>query len=199
MELDDLKKSWRQSGEQIKAPQKDIRQLIQAGSDHPLVKLKRRFRKGMLLMPAIAAIIAIEFSHKKDFESHFASWYLLSFCAIMMVYFFVNYRLVSKMLENAGNVHANLVHQTKTLSQFLKIRLILMRGAVALFFVLHEVLKYLYSDEGHAWQASDLFRRLPTYLFVFILFFFFTRIAMNHRYRKNIQQLQQLVKEMEEE
>lgn len=74
-----------------------------------------------------------------------------------------------------------------------------MRGAVALFFVLNELLKYLYHADGQVWQAQDFFRRLPVYLAVFIFFFFFTRFAMNHRYRKNIQQLQRLVKEMEEE
>ena len=83
MELDELKKSWQRFGEKMKAPQKDIQELIKNRSEQPLAKLKRRFRKGILLMPAIASIVIIQFSHNSDFASHVLVWYLLCFCAIM--------------------------------------------------------------------------------------------------------------------
>jgi len=200
MELDDLKKTWQQSNENIKAPQKDIRELIQSRSEQPLAKLKRRFRKGILLMPVIAAIVVIEFSRKQDFASRFLVWYLLCFCLIMMLYFYVNYRLVNRTQLSEGDVYSNLVIQTKMLTQLLQLRLLLMRGAIALFFLLLEVLMYLRHGKGYeSWQAHSIFFRLAVYVVTFIFFFFFTRLAINHRYRKNIQYLQLLVKELEED
>ena len=200
MELDELKKSWQRFGEKMKAPQKDIQELIKNRSEQPLAKLKRRFRKGMLLMPAIASIVIIQFSHNNDFASHVLVWYLLCFCAIMLVYFYVNYRLVSKMESNESDVHSNLLRQTKLLTQLLQFRLLLMRGAVALFFALVELMMYFRHGGGYeSWHARPVIYRLLVYVGTFIFFFFFTRIAMNHRYRKNIRHLQDLVKAFEGE
>ena len=200
MELDELKKSWQRFGEKMKAPQKDIQELIKNRSEQPLAKLKRRFRKGMLLMPAIASIVIIQFSHKSDFASHVLVRYLLCFCAIMLVYFYVNYRLVSKMESNESDVHSNLLRQTKLLTQLLQFRLLLMRGAVVLFFALVELMMYFRHGDGYeSWHARPVIYRLIVYAGTFIFFFFFTRIAMNHRYRKNIRHLQDLVKAFEGE
>ena len=200
MELDELKKSWQRFGEKMKAPQKDIQELIKNRSEQPLAKLKRRFRKGMLLMPAIASIVIIQFSHKSDFASHVLVRYLLCFCAIMLVYFYVNYRLVSKMESNESDVHSNLLRQTKLLTQLLQFRLLLMRGAVALFFALVELMMYFRHGGGYeSWHERPVIYRLLVYVGTFIFFFFFTRIAMNHRYRKNIRHLQDLVKAFEGE
>ena len=200
MELDELKKSWQRFGEKMKAPQKDIQELIKNRSEQPLAKLKRRFRKGILLMPAIASIVIIQFSHNSDFASHVLVWYLLCFCAIMLVYFYVNYRLVSKMESNESDVHSNLLRQTKLLTQLLQFRLLLMRGAVALFFALVELMMYFRHGGGYeSWHERPVIYRLLVYVGTFIFFFFFTRIAMNHRYRKNIRHLQDLVKAFEGE
>ena len=200
MELDELKKSWQRFGEKMKAPQKDIQELIKNRSEQPLAKLKRRFRKGILLMPAIASIVIIQFSHNSDFASHVLVWYLLCFCAIMLVYFYVNYRLVSKMESNESDVHSNLLRQTKLLTQLLQFRLLLMRGAVALFFALVELMMYFRHGGGYeSWHERPVIYRLLVYVGTFIFFFFFTRIAMNHRYRKNIRHLLDLVKAFEGE
>lgn len=198
MELDELKKNWQQYGEKIHLPQKDIQDLIKIRSEQPLEKLKRRFHKAMLLMPLVASIVIIEFSRKKDFASQFLVGYLLSFCTIMLVYFYVNYRLVSKMQLNEGDVHSNLVRQTKMLTRLLQLRLLLMRGALILFMVLAELMMYFRQGKGYeSWQAHSVIYRLTMYGIVFIFFFFFTRIAINRRYRKHIQRLETLIKEFE--
>ena len=199
MELEDLKKSWQVFGENIAPPKKEIAELIRSGSEQPLEKLKARFRKGMLLMPLVAAVVIIQFSHKKDFASQFLVWYLVCFSAVMLVYFSVNYRLVTKMQSNEGDVLSNLVRQTKLLTRLLQLRLLLMRGAMILFCVLSELLIYFRNGKGfESWQAHSITYRLSVYTLIFVLFFFFTRIAINHRYRKNILRLQSLIKEAEE-
>jgi hypothetical protein len=154
----------------------------------------------MLLMPFVAAIVLIQFSDKKDFAAQFLVWYLLSFSSVMLVYFYVNYRLVSNMQLNEGDVRSHLIQQTKSLSRLLQLRLLLMRGAMVLFFALSELLMYLRHGKGYeSWQAHSLQFRLALYVIVFVFFFFFTRIAINHRYKNNIQRLQALIKESEEE
>ena len=199
MELDDLKKSWQKTSETIDLGNADIRKIIRNRSEQPLAKLKRRFRKGMLLMPAVAGIMTVEFYQKKSFAVHFAYVYLLCFCAIMMLYFYVNYRLVSNMYSIEGDVRSNLVMQTKTLTRFLRLRLLLMRGALALFFILLEVLMYFgHGHDYESWQAHGLLIRASAYVLLFTVFFFFSRVAINHRYRKNIRHLEFLIKELEE-
>jgi hypothetical protein len=200
MELDDLKKSWQQSNATMKVPQKDIRELLQSRSEQPLAKLKRRFRKGMLLMPVIAAIMLSEFSGKKDLASHFLVWYLLCFCAVMMVYFYVNYRLVDKRQVAGGDVRSNLIHQTKMLTTFLNLRLLVMRGAIAFFFLLVEAFMYFRHGEGfQSWHARSILLRLAVYAGTFLFFFLFTRLVINHRYGRDITHLQELCKELEKE
>ena len=200
MELENLKKSWQQSGENIRPPQKNISELIKRGSEQPLERLRRRFRKGMLLMPAVASIVIIQFGRKKDFASEFLVWYLLAFSAIMLVYFYINYRLVTRMQLNEGDVHSNLLRQTKLLTRLLTLRLLLMRGAMILFCMLSEALIYFRHGKGfESWQAHSLAYRVAIYSVIFVFFFFFTRIAINHRYRKNIERLQSLIKQSEAE
>jgi Na+/melibiose symporter-like transporter len=196
MELDDLKKSWQQSANNIKRPQKDISEILKSRSEQPLAKLRGRFRKGIMLMPLIAAFVFMEFGHKQSFSSHFLLVYLMVFCLIMMVYFYVNYRLVSKMQSTDANLHSNLLLQTSTLKKFLKLRLFLMRSAIALFFISIEVIMYVRHGEGYeSWYAHAGLFRFSVYLAIFIFFFFFTRRAINHRYRKYMQHLDLLLDE----
>jgi glucan phosphoethanolaminetransferase (alkaline phosphatase superfamily) len=200
MELDDLKKSWQQFDKDVTAPGRDISQILKSSSDQPLAKLKRRFRKGIILMPLIAAIVYIEFSHKHSFGSQFLVYYLVSFSLIMMVYFYVNYRLVSKMQKAEGDLHSTLVLQTKTLKRLIEMRLILMRSAIALFFISLELIMYARQGEGYNnWYANPFPFRLVVYFAVFIFFFFFTRLAINHRYKKHIEHLQHLLNEFDDD
>jgi glucan phosphoethanolaminetransferase (alkaline phosphatase superfamily) len=196
MELDDLKKSWQLSAINMKRPQKDISEILKSRSEQPLAKLKRRFLKGIILMPLIAAFVFIEFSPKHSFGSRFLASYLIVFSLIMMAYFYVNYRLVSKMQTNDGDLHTNLLVQTGTLKRLLELRLLLMRFAIAFFFVSIEVIMYARDGHGYeSWYAHAAIFRLSVYLAIFVIFFFFTRRAMNHRYRKYIQHLELLLKE----
>jgi Na+/melibiose symporter-like transporter len=200
MELDDLKKSWQQSGNNIIPPRKEISEIIKSRSEQPLARLKRRFLKGIMLMPFIAAMVFIEFSHKQSFGSRFLMAYLMVFCLVMMGYFYVNYRLVTKMQTTDTNLHSNLLLQTSTLKMLLRLRLLFMRGAIALFFISIEVIMYVRDGKGYdSWYAHSILYRLSTYLAIFIFFFFFTRLAINHRYKKYIKHLELLLKEFDDD
>jgi hypothetical protein len=77
-------------------------------------------------------------------------------------------------------------------------RLLLTRTLFAFLFLLLELFMYLKKDEGfESWAGRPLLLRLAVYAGVFAILYYFTKKTMNHRYKKHIEDLDQLVHEME--
>lgn len=196
MELDDLKKSWQQSNEKVTLPDKDIRELIRNKTTGPVAQLKRRFRRGMLLIVFIAAYIVIE-SNGYSGSKQFLQGYLLSFCAFILVYFYFNYRLLSQMQATEESVKTNLQRQVRLLKNGLKWRLLVTRTMVALYAVMLEVMMHLHPGNFPKWQAQSLGVRLAVYLGVFVLIFAISRWGTDLRYKKHIRYLEELAGQLQ--
>jgi hypothetical protein len=196
MELDDLKTGWQL--EKGGTGNRDILQMIRSRSEGPAARLRRRFRKGMLILPVLAVVSAREFfgRHGAIFEA--LSWYLMGFCLLLFVYFFLNYRLLGQMQSVEGDVRNHLKRQVRLLRKGLYWRLLLTRSMFVSMFLLLELLMYLKKDAGfESWEGRPLLFRLAVYAGVFAFLYFFTKKATNHRYKKHFEDLDQLVHEME--
>ena len=198
MELDDLKQNWAKSNETIKYRHRDVLEIIQGRSEGPAAKLKRRFRKGMIALPLIASIAITKLSKKSGFIYEVFTWYLIGFCLLIMIYFYLNYRLISRMQTMEGDVKTHLQRQVRLLRQGLKWRLLITRSLLLVFFLLLEFFMYQKQDMGiDDWSHQSLALRLSVYAGVFLFFYFLTKWATDHRYKKHIRHLEMLTEQME--
>jgi hypothetical protein len=196
MELDDLKKSWQQSNQHAHLPDKDIRELIQNKTKGPVAQLKHRFRRGMLLIIVVAAYVVIE-SNGFYGSKQFLLWYLLSFCAFILVYFYYNYRLLSQMQATEESVKTNLQRQVRLLKKGLKWRLLVTRSMVALYAMTLEIIMHLHPGSFPNWQGKSWVFRLAVYLGVFVLIFAISKWGTDRRYKKHIRYLEELAEQMQ--
>jgi hypothetical protein len=197
MELDELKDRWMKSNEKMEVPVRDILNLIQNETDGPVARLKKRFRKGMILIPFIGFLAISKLVNKHDFIYEAIAWFVVAFCVVIMTYFYINYRLVSKMQSMEADVKTNLLKQVSFLEQGLKWRLRIMRGFVVLFIIMLEWLMYFYPDQNFdSWHGKAVWIRILVYAGWFIFFFFLTKFATDHRYKRHIKRLRGLVEEI---
>lgn len=197
MELDDLKQSWQKATERAERPNRDVQEMLQNRSEGPVAQLKRRFRKGLLLMPALVGISFFEL-HADNTISWLVRGYLLVFCFLMLIYFYLSYRLVSKMQNMHETVKANLQRQVELLKTGLKWRLLITRSMFLLYAILLEVFMYVRPNDGLSnWRAHSLPFRLCAYAGAFIAGYLISKYATNHRYKKQITYLEQLVAQMQ--
>jgi Na+/melibiose symporter-like transporter len=196
MELDDLKKGWQL--EQGRAGKRDILKMIRSRSEGPAARLRRRFRNGMFILSILTVVIVRKLSDRHGLIFGVLTWYLIGFCLLMFIYFFLNYRLMGRMQVVEEDVRNHLRRQVQLLRKGLYWRLLITRTLFASLFLLLELLMYLKKDEGFdSWAGRPLLLRLAVYAGVFAILYYFTKKTMNHRYKKHIEALDQLVHEME--
>src|SRR5439155_7657091 len=103
------------SNENISSNYRDIMDMIQNSSDGPVARLKKRFRKGMIIIPMIAAFTLNMLLKKPDFMHIVIASYIGAFCIIMMIYFFIGYRQMSAMQIINDDVKSALLRQVGVL------------------------------------------------------------------------------------
>jgi hypothetical protein len=196
MELDELKQSWQKATEKMELPNRDVLELIQHRSEGPVAQLKRRFRKGMILILLVTGFSLIELHGKSDL-SEIMKWYLAGFCGMILIYFYLSYRLVSKMQEMQETVKANLQRQVHLLKTGLKWRLIVTRSMFVLYMVFLEAYMYLRPKDGLTqWRALPTGERLVIYAGIFLFMYLLTKYATTHRYKRHIEHLERLTEQM---
>lgn len=197
MELDDLKQAWNKSDNAISHGNRNIIELIQNKSAGPAAKLKRRFKKGMILIPFILSIAVLKLTKHSGLLPQLLVWYLSMFGIAMMTYFYLNYRLINSMQTLEGSVKDNLQKQVKLLRIGLRWRLLITRGMFLTFIVLTELLMYFkIVPETENWRQYGLFLRLSIYAGSALFFYFLTKFATDFRYKKHILRLEELIEEM---
>ena len=198
MELDDLKQPWKQSTEKIEPLQNNIMELIQNKSYGPVASLKRRFRKQLIILPVVVAILAIQLSRHHDIYSDVLFWCYVVICLLICGYFYFSYRLVSNMQCAGCMVKSNLEKQIHILEKGYKWRLIVMRLLFIFFIVLLEILLYFQQEPSLVkLYAQPLGIRLLCYAGLIALFYFISKKIMNRKYGKHIRYLKELVQQMQ--
>ncbi len=198
MELDDLKQPWLESAKNIKPFNKSVMEIIQNKSYGPAARLKRNFRKMIIIIPIVVTMLIVNLSKKHDIFSDVLFWFYIIFISSMMLFFYYNYRLINKMQCMDCLVKTNLEKQVKTLENGFKLRLLITRGAFIIFIVLLEVLMYYHQEPALVkWYAQPVIIRMLAYAILITSWYFITKLVSRTKYGKHIQNLKNLVQQME--
>ncbi len=198
MELDDLKQTWQQS-QSTKTSNTDIMQLIQHKTYGPVASLKRAFRKQIVLMILVPAIIL--FNNAGDLSSVLNSvilWCYLAFCIGVIVFSYYNYRMVRKMESMDNLVKANLQQQVSLLETRMKWKKTGLMMALVFFILLLEIIPYFQQyrmlDKWHALHPAI---RFLIYAALFALQYFANTWVNERRYGRHLSYLKELAGEMQ--
>ncbi|MEO8962495.1 MAG: hypothetical protein ABI325_11480 [Ginsengibacter sp.] len=198
MELDDLKQTWQQS-QSTKTSNTDIMELIQHKSYGPVASLKKAFRKQILLMTIIPAIII--FNNAGNLNSVLNSvilWCYLAFCIGVIVFSFYNYRIVSKMESMDNLVKANLEQQVDLLETRMKWKKTGLMIALIFFILLTEIVPYFQHYRMlDKWHSLHTAIRYFIYAGLFALQYFANTWVNERRYGRHLKYLKELANEMQ--
>lgn len=198
MELDDLKKPWQQATEKSKPSDTDIMKLIQNKQYGPAASLKKRFRKQLIIIPLLLALIIPNLSRHHDLFSDVLFWCFIGTGIAMCLYFLHSYRLTSSMQNMERPVKANLEKQVAVLEKGFNRRLRIVRILVVFYIVSLEALLYLKQEPSLVkWYAQPPGIRLLCYAGFVTAFFFASKIIVNYKYGKHIRSLKELVGQMQ--
>jgi hypothetical protein len=197
MELDDLKQSWKaQTIESNKNT--NIMEIIQHKNDGPVARLKKGFKKQMrimLLMPLF--IFVTNAMHAEGLLQSILFWSYVLFCIVMVIFFYFNYRIASRMESMEGNVKENLEHQTLLLEKRLRWKIIGLPIVTLFFVLLVEVLPYIqYYKMLNTWHGLSPLIRFGAYGFILLLQYFASRTIGERTFGAPIKHLKELLKEM---
>src|SRR4051794_3653857 len=116
MELDDLKKTWKQTP--VKNINTDIMEILQHKSYGPVAALKRTFRKQIVLMFLLPFfLLATNADNILGVLTSILFWSYVAFCISIIVFAYYNYRIVNKMEGMDAMVKTNLEQQINSLEK----------------------------------------------------------------------------------
>jgi len=197
MELDDLKQTWKETSIK-KNKNTDIMDLMKHKSYGPIAALKREFRKQIIVMALLPLLLL--FTTVDDMSRIFTNvlfWSYVAFCLGMVVFAWINYRIVEKMGTMDGMVRPNLEQQIDLLETRLKWKLIGLRIVLSFFMVLVEVIPHFQHYRMlDKWHSLSPLIRFGTYLAFFVMQYFLSRIVSERKFGGHIKYLKALMKEM---
>jgi len=197
MELDSLKQMWKQS-EKIQKPEDlKIMELIQHKSNRPVAALRRGFKKQMILIPVMVAVIIHTFRHH-EILTDVVFWCFIAFCMALCLFFYFNYRLASKMESRDGMIKSNLEHQVAILEKRLRWHMTGIRIILLFFIILTEVITgFAHEPMIEKWHAVSPFIRVLVYAAFLLFQYFVSRFKSKRMYGQHLAYLKQLLKEMQ--
>jgi hypothetical protein len=198
MELDDLKHGWKQANKIENPKNLNIMELIQNKRYGPVAELKRSFKKQVIAMITVSiAIIANNIGHIEKTLSSALFWFYILFCIGVIIVARLNYTVVKKIEGMDGMVKSNLEHQILILETRQRQKLIGIRVAMLFFIVLLEVLPYFQNLRMlNKWHSLSPFIRVAAYIVLFLFQYFMTGMVSRRRFRRHIDYLKELVKQM---
>jgi hypothetical protein len=199
MELDDLKQTWKLTGNTKQTLKKDIMEFIQQPQYGPLAALKKEFRKQIAAMIlATAFIITTTITEIADLRYNFLFWSYMAFCAGVIVFHFINYRIVLRMEVMDGDVRSNLQKQISILETRLRWKRIFLPLVALFFFALVEILPaYQHFRMLDKWHALPVMTRIASYAGFLLLQYFANKWVTWKKFGSHLEYLKKLIKELE--
>jgi hypothetical protein len=199
MELDDLKQTWKQTSNSKQTLKKDIMEFIQQPQYGPVAALKKEFRKQIAAMIlATAFIITTTINGIADLRYNFLFWSYMAFCAGVIVFHFINYRIVRRMELMDGDVRSNLQKQINILETRLKWKRIFLPLVALFFFALVEILPaYQHFRMLDKWHALPVMTRIASYAGFLLLQYFANKWVTWKKFGSHLEYLKKLIKELE--
>lgn len=198
MELDDLKNSWNEIPS-INNKNAEIMDIIHLKHYGPLAALKREFRKQIIVMLLLPALLLLTTAN--DIYHALSSvlfWSYVAFCMGVVVFAFRNYQIVRKMEVMDGAVRSNLEQQITILETRLRWKVIGLRIALLFFIVLTEVVPYFQHYRMlDKWHALSPVVRFSVYVAFLLLQYVASRAIIQRKYGAHLTYLKKLVQEMQ--
>lgn len=152
----------------------------------------------MILIPLLVAFIVNSFSNKPQIFTDVMFWSYITFCIGLCLFFYFNYRLVSKMECMDCMIKSDLERQVETLEKRLRWRLMGIRIVLVFFIVLSEILPYFdHEPMLEKWHFVPLTIRLLVYAALLAFQYFATPVISKRKYGQHLSYLKQLLNEMQ--
>ncbi len=198
MELDDLKETWQQTSINKKT-NLDIMDLIQHKSYGPVAALKRGYKKQIIFMAMLPAILVL--TNMDNVAGVFRSvmfWSYVAFCIGIIIFASNNYRIAQKMEGMDAMVKSNLEQQTQILQGRMNQIIIGLRLVLIYFIILTEVMPYFQHYRTLAyWHSLSPLIRFGAYTTLLVAQYFLSRKIIQRKFGQHIDYLRQLVREMQ--
>jgi len=197
MELDDLKKTWKQ-GETKQQKTPNIMELIHQKSKGPLASLKHAFRRQMIFIAILMMVITVSNARNIETIPGYVLYYTyIAFCISLILAFYLNYRRTSKMESMDQSVKTNLEEYVVQLEKRLKWQYMGSRIVVLLFIILVEVLPLFYHARMlDKWHSVPPLIRFSFYAVYFALVYFVSRRVKQKKFGQYVDRLKELVNTM---
>lgn len=196
MELDDLKKAWKQDDNK-QTTTTDIMELIHQKSKGPVGALKTAFRKQIFAVIALmSAVIATQAKNVDSVGSNLLFWTYMGFCCALIAGLYYNYRLTRKMDSMEGPVKSNLEQHVALLEQRLRWQMTGARVVLLFFILLLEVIPhYQHLRMLQTWHELSPLIRFPAYAAFLVFQYFLSRAVTYRKFGRHLQRLKDLLKE----
>lgn len=198
MELDDLKQTWKQPGTN-KNINTNIMNLIQHKTYGPVAALKKEFRKQIIVMSILPAILLT--TSLDDISKPFTSilfWAYILLCTGVIVLAYFNYRIVSQMSLMDGRVKSNLEKQVNVLQTRMQWKITGLRIAFLFLIMFTEIVPYVqHYSMLDKWHSLSPVIRFGAYAALLLIQYFVGRKIVYRKFGSHINYLKELIREME--
>ena len=197
MELDDLKKAWKQD-ENENLQTQNIMELIHQKSRGPIASLKNSFKRQMLAISTLLVVVlATNSRYIETVPAYILLFTYVAFCLSVILALFLNYRLTGKLESMDGNVKTNLEAYVTMLDRRLKWQYIGSRLVVVVLIILVELLPLFYHARMlDKWHSVSPFIRFPAYAAYLLFVYFMSRKVKERKFGRHLTHLRELLKEM---
>lgn len=198
MELNDLKKSWKQIPVN-NITNTDIMELIQHKSYGPIAALKKAYRKQIILMMLLPfLLLATNMDEISKPLTSVLFWTYVAFCLGVIIYASYNYRLVSKMEGMDKMVKETLEKQVAFLETRMKNMFVGLRIVLLVLITLTEILPYFQHYRMlDKWHSLNPLIRFGSYAALLTYQYFVGRWMLQRKFGEHIAYLKTLVKEIQ--
>ena len=198
MELNDLKKSWKQIPVN-NITNTDIMELIQHKSYGPIAALKKAYRKQIILMMLLPfLLLATNMDEISKPLTSVLFWTYVAFCLGVIIYASYNYRLVSKMEGMDKMVKETLEKQVAFLETRMKNMFVGLRMVLLVLITLTEILPYFQHYRMlDKWHSLNPLIRFGSYAALLTYQYFVGRWMLQRKFGEHIAYLKNLVKEIQ--
>ena len=198
MELNDLKKSWKQIPVN-NITNTDIMELIQHKSYGPIAALKKAYRNQIILMMLLPfLLLATNMDEISKPLTSVLFWTYVAFCLGVIIYASYNYRLVTKMEGMDKMVKETLEKQVAFLETRMKNMFVGLRIVLLVLITLTEILPYFQHYRMlDKWHSLNPLIRFGSYTALLTYQYFVGRWMLQRKFGEHIAYLKTLVKEIQ--
>ena len=200
MELDDLKQTWKQPGiNKNKNINTNIMNLIQHKTYGPVAALKKEFRKQIIVMTLLPALLLA--TNLDDISKPLTSilfWAYILLCAGVIAFAYFNYRIVNQKSVMDGRVKSNLEKQVNILQTRMQWKITGLRIAFLFLIVLTEIVPYVQHYRMlDKWHSLSPAIRFGAYAALLLIQYFVGRKIIYRKFGTHLNYLKELIREME--